>query len=125
MVHTYIVTNIYLNKLHIFLKMNIDWNKLSKIVNKSNKIVLSTHINPDGDGLGSEVAMYHYIKSYNNGLNAISFGVGFNFGFSFLDISIQNFNLKDSKKIFNSVLNNNFLIKNESTRIVATYTVNL
>ena len=63
MVYTYIVTNIYHNKLHIFLKMNIDWNKLSEIVSKSNKIVLSTHINPDGDGLGSEVAMYYYLKN--------------------------------------------------------------
>lgn len=66
-----------------------------------------------------------YVKSYSNGLNAISFGVGFNFGYSFLDISIQKFNLKDSKKIFNSALNNNFSIKKESTRIIATYNINL
>tara|TARA_B110000263_G_C15284924_1_gene500260 strand:- start:230 stop:1228 length:999 start_codon:yes stop_codon:yes gene_type:complete len=43
--------------------MEINWNKLSEIVGKSNKIVLSTHINPDGDGLGSEVAIYYYLKS--------------------------------------------------------------
>ena len=66
-----------------------------------------------------------YVKSYDNGLSALSFGIGFNFGYSFLDISIQKFNLKDSKKIFNSALNNNFSIKKESTRIVATYNINL
>ena len=41
--------------------MNIKWNKLFELVKSSKKILLSTHINPDGDGLGSEVAMYNYL----------------------------------------------------------------
>ena len=32
-------------------------------IKKSNKILLSTHENPDCDGLGSEIAFYYYIKS--------------------------------------------------------------
>ena len=36
---------------------------LSELINNSSKILLSTHVNPDGDGLGSEVAMYHYLNS--------------------------------------------------------------
>lgn len=28
-------------------------------------MLLSTHINPDGDGLGSEIAFYHYLKDKN------------------------------------------------------------
>ena len=43
--------------------MNIDWNKLTQLINDNDDILLSTHINPDGDGLGSEVAMYYYIES--------------------------------------------------------------
>ena len=42
--------------------MNIKWNKLLEVINNSNTILLSTHINPDGDGLGSEVAIYYYLK---------------------------------------------------------------
>ena len=42
--------------------MNIQWNKLLEIIKKSNTILLSTHINPDGDGLGSEVAIYYYLR---------------------------------------------------------------
>ena len=38
-------------------------NILSDQINISNNIVLSTHINPDGDGLGSELAMFYYLKS--------------------------------------------------------------
>jgi len=43
--------------------MNIDWNKLTQLINENDSFLLSTHINPDGDGLGSEVAMYYYLKS--------------------------------------------------------------
>ena len=43
--------------------MSINWNILSDQINISNNIVLSTHINPDGDGLGSELAMFYYLKS--------------------------------------------------------------
>ena len=41
----------------------MNWSQLNIIIEKSNNIVLSTHVNPDGDGLGSEVGMYHYLKS--------------------------------------------------------------
>ena len=43
--------------------MDINWNILSNQIIESNSIVLSTHINPDGDGLGSELAMFYYLKS--------------------------------------------------------------
>ena len=40
-----------------------DWKQLDSIISKSNTILLSTHVNSDGDGLGSEIAMYYYLKS--------------------------------------------------------------
>ena len=40
-----------------------DWRKLDSIIIESNSILLSTHVNSDGDGLGSEIAMYYYLKS--------------------------------------------------------------
>ena len=45
--------------------MKIDWLRLTKLINANKKILLSTHINPDADGLGSEVAMYYYLKKMN------------------------------------------------------------
>ena len=33
------------------------------LIASSNSILLSTHVNSDGDGLGSEIAMYYYLKS--------------------------------------------------------------
>ena len=48
--------------------MNIDtknWDELNHAIEKSENILLSTHINPDGDGLGSEIAFYYYLESIN------------------------------------------------------------
>ena len=39
----------------------INWAKIDEIISSKNKILLTTHENPDGDGLGSEVAMYHHL----------------------------------------------------------------
>jgi len=43
----------------------MNWNSLNTIISKSSNIILSTHINPDGDGIGSELGMYYYLKSIN------------------------------------------------------------
>lgn len=36
-----------------------------ELINSAQNIILTTHINSDGDGLGSEVAMYHALKKLN------------------------------------------------------------
>ena len=41
----------------------MNWSLLNNLIQKSKTIVLSTHVNPDGDGLGSQIALYYYIKS--------------------------------------------------------------
>ena len=41
------------------------WAKLESLIKDSHTILLSTHVNSDGDGLGSEIAMYYYLKSLN------------------------------------------------------------
>ena len=42
------------------LKLELD--SVSDIITKANSVVLSTHREPDGDGLGSEMAMYYALK---------------------------------------------------------------
>ena len=41
------------------------WDKLFTLIQESQCILLSTHMNGDGDGLGSEIAFYYYLKSLN------------------------------------------------------------
>lgn len=42
-----------------------NWKSTIQLINKSKNILLTTHINPDGDGLGSELAMYYCLKKLN------------------------------------------------------------
>jgi bifunctional oligoribonuclease and PAP phosphatase NrnA len=37
--------------------------ELSKLFSSSGNILLISHINPDGDAIGSQLALYHYLKS--------------------------------------------------------------
>ena len=41
---------------------NTKWDRLSAVVDKGKNILLSTHINADGDGVGSQVAFYYYLE---------------------------------------------------------------
>jgi len=40
----------------------MEWKILNNIIKDSNSFILSTHVNPDGDGLGSQLAFYYYLK---------------------------------------------------------------
>jgi phosphoesterase RecJ-like protein len=48
----------------------IDWTKLSEKLDGARRdgrgIVLATHVNADGDGLGSEIALWHFLRSRGN-----------------------------------------------------------
>ena len=48
------------------------WNDLSLLIDKSDTILLSTHVNSDGDGVGSEIGMYYYLKSLNKDCRIIN-----------------------------------------------------
>lgn len=39
-----------------------EFSQLKELIESSKRILISTHLQPDGDGLGAEVALYHYLK---------------------------------------------------------------
>src|SRR4030043_1834053 len=41
------------------------WNEVNKIIHSNNNFLITSHINPDGDSLGSEIALYHYLRRKN------------------------------------------------------------
>jgi len=45
--------------------------KAKKIVNKFDKIIIITHTSPDGDALGSSLALYHFLSEYGKQANII------------------------------------------------------
>lgn len=42
----------------------IDWDKIQDEIKVADKLLLTTHVNPDGDGLGSSAAMFHHVKEF-------------------------------------------------------------
>jgi len=52
--------------------MSINWDKLTTLINTKDNILLSTHINPDADGLGSEIAMYEYLTKLKKNVRIIN-----------------------------------------------------
>jgi len=42
--------------------MDHNWQPIIEEIKKSKRILLTTHVNPDGDGLGSELALYYCFK---------------------------------------------------------------
>ena len=51
----------------------IDWSKVHEIITNSNKIMLTTHENPDGDGLGAECGIYYHLKEIGKDVKIINY----------------------------------------------------
>ena len=45
--------------------------KAKKLINKYDKIVIITHTSPDGDALGSSLALYHFLIEYGKQVNVV------------------------------------------------------
>ncbi len=48
---------------------NID--KVKEWFDKYNKIVIVTHVSPDGDAIGSSLGLYHFLKTYGKKVNIV------------------------------------------------------
>ena len=44
------------------LSENKEFSQFKQLITDAKRILISTHVQPDGDGLGAEVALYHYLK---------------------------------------------------------------
>ena len=49
------------------------WSVIKDLIDKAENLILSTHINPDGDGIGSQLAMASYLKKEGKKFFLISF----------------------------------------------------
>ena len=49
-----------------------EWKQLTEYISKSENILLSTHRDPDGDGLGSEIGFYYYLRSIDKNVNIVN-----------------------------------------------------
>ena len=61
-----------INKLN-FNNTSIDWRLVDEIISSCKKIVLTTHENPDGDGLGAEVGLYYHLLEEKKDIKIINY----------------------------------------------------
>ncbi|MDR1479182.1 MAG: bifunctional oligoribonuclease/PAP phosphatase NrnA [Planctomycetaceae bacterium] len=50
----------------------IDWQRFTEIIKASNKILLTAHRRPDGDCIGSELAMYHILTGLGKNVHILN-----------------------------------------------------
>ena len=51
----------------------INWPKVNEVIKSANRILLTTHENPDGDGLGSECGIFYHLKEIGKDVRIINY----------------------------------------------------
>ena len=82
----------------------IDFNKLKKILTENNSFLLTTHVNPDADAIGSEIALYNLLKLLNKEVFVVNHS-STPYNLDFLDEQkvIQKYDKEKHKNLLNSV----------------------
>lgn len=52
--------------------LQASFDTIKQFISSANSIVVSSHINPDGDAIGSELALYHYLKKLDKSVEIIN-----------------------------------------------------
>ncbi|HIF82484.1 MAG TPA: DHH family phosphoesterase [Candidatus Marinimicrobia bacterium] len=56
-----------------FNNTSIDWYQVHEVISAADRIMLSTHENPDGDGLGAECGLYYHLKEIGKDVRIINY----------------------------------------------------
>ncbi len=82
----------------------IDFEKLKEIVNTNNTFLLTTHVNPDADAIGSEIAFYQILKELEKKVYIINHSsTPYNMEFLDKDNKIEKYDVKKHAEIFNEI----------------------
>jgi bifunctional oligoribonuclease and PAP phosphatase NrnA len=82
----------------------IDFEKLKNIVLGNSSFLLTTHVNPDADAIGSEIAFYHLLKKIGKRVFIVNHStLPYNMEFFNKENIIQRFDEEIHKNIFNDV----------------------
>ncbi len=82
----------------------IDFKKLKSIILNNSSFLLTTHVNPDADAIGSEIAFYQMLKKLNKEVFVINHSsTPYNIKFLDHEKVINKFDEVEHKNIFNTV----------------------
>ena len=97
----------------------IDFNKFKEILIDNNSFLITTHVNPDADAIGSEIALYFILKGLKKKTFIINYSsTPYNLQFLDVDNKIDKFDEKKHKELFDNVDVLVALDYNRSDRIV-------
>ena len=97
----------------------IDFEKLREILVKNNSFLITTHVNPDADAIGSEVALYFILKELGKTVYIINYSeTPYNLQFLDVDNKIEKYNEEQHQKLFDEVDVLAAIDYNRSDRIV-------
>jgi phosphoesterase RecJ-like protein len=71
------------------------------LINKNQEFILTSHVNPDGDSIGSELALFLYLKSLGKNVNIINYSATPE-NYKFLD-KLNSIQIFDEKTHSNSI----------------------
>jgi bifunctional oligoribonuclease and PAP phosphatase NrnA len=52
---------------------NFNYEKFYHIIEKYNNFIITTHVNPDGDAIGSALALYYFVKGFGKSVRVINY----------------------------------------------------
>ncbi len=82
----------------------VNFQKLKNIILSNNSFLITTHVNPDADAIGSEIAFYQILKALGKKSYIINHSeTPYNLKFLDVDNVIRQFNLDDHSELFNKV----------------------
>lgn len=82
----------------------VNFQKLRNIILSNNSFLITTHVNPDADAIGSEVAFYQILKTLGKKGYIINHSeTPYNLKFLDVDNVIKQFNMDDHSELFNKV----------------------
>ena len=94
--------------------------QLQKIIEKNDFFLLSTHVNPDADAIGSQLAFYHLLKKLNKKVRAINHSAT-PYNLEFLDEEkvIEKYDSSIHQMVFDDIDVVILLDLNQASRIVS------
>jgi bifunctional oligoribonuclease and PAP phosphatase NrnA len=79
----------------------LDFKKLKAIIENNNSFLLTTHVNPDADAIGSEIAFYLILKNLGKSIRIVNHhSTPYNLEFLDIDKKIEKYNPDLHKNIF-------------------------
>jgi phosphoesterase RecJ-like protein len=82
----------------------IDFEKFKEVLEVNNSFLITTHVNPDADAIGSEIALYFILKDLGKTVHIVNYSATpYNLEFLDLDYKIEKYDEEKHRELFNDV----------------------